>query len=61
MPQERPPFTFSSDALGFSIAMAAHASSLLDSYTYRFALQEAALPFSPETVPDVAALGGRGV
>jgi AcrR family transcriptional regulator len=30
---------------GFSIAMAAHAFSLLDSYTYGFALQEASLPF----------------
>src|SRR6266511_4935795 len=40
---------------GFSIAMAAHAYSLLDSYIYEFALEEAALPFGgPETVPDVA-------
>jgi len=40
---------------GFSIAMAAHAYSLLDSYIYGFALEEAALPFGgPETVPDVA-------
>lgn len=39
---------------GFSVAMAAHAFSLLDSYTYGFALQEAALPFSPETAPDLA-------
>ena len=30
---------------GFSIAMAAHAFSLLDSYVYGFALQEANLPF----------------
>jgi AcrR family transcriptional regulator len=30
---------------GFSVAMAAHAFSLLDSYTYGFALQEASLPF----------------
>ena len=40
---------------GFSIQMTAHAYSLLDSYVYGFALQEAALPFnSPDTVPDVA-------
>jgi AcrR family transcriptional regulator len=30
---------------GFSVALAAHAYSLLDSYIYGFALQEAALPF----------------
>jgi AcrR family transcriptional regulator len=30
---------------GFSVAMAAHAFSVLDSYTYGFALQEASLPF----------------
>jgi AcrR family transcriptional regulator len=30
---------------GFSVAMAAHAYSLLDSYTYGFAMQEASLPF----------------
>ena len=30
---------------GFSIAMAAHAFSVLDSYIYGFALQEASLPF----------------
>ena len=40
---------------GFSVAMAAHAFSLLDSYVYGFILQEAALPFDgPETVPDMA-------
>lgn len=40
---------------GFSVAQAAHAYSLLDSYLYGFALQEAALPFrSPEEVPAVA-------
>ena len=40
---------------GFSIAMAAHAYSLLDSHVYGFALQEAALPFDgPETVPGIA-------
>ena len=32
-------------AAGFSIAMAAHAFSVLDSYIYGFALQEANLPF----------------
>jgi len=31
---------------GFSIELTAHAASLLDSYTYGFALQEASLPFS---------------
>ena len=30
---------------GFSIAMAAHAFSAIDSYVYGFALQEATLPF----------------
>lgn len=30
---------------GFSVEMAAHASSLLDSYVYGFALQETTLPF----------------
>jgi AcrR family transcriptional regulator len=32
-------------AAGFSVALAAHAFSALDAYTYGFALQEAALPF----------------
>jgi AcrR family transcriptional regulator len=32
-------------AAGFSVAMAAHAFSALDSYIYGFALQEATLPF----------------
>jgi hypothetical protein len=40
---------------GFSVEMTAHAYALLDSYTYGFALQEAALPFKgTETVADVA-------
>jgi AcrR family transcriptional regulator len=39
---------------GFSVEMTAHAYALLDSYVYGFALQEAALPFAPETVADVA-------
>ena len=34
---------------GFSVAMAAHAFSLLDSYVYGFALQEASLPFDKGT------------
>ena len=33
---------------GFSIEMAAHAFSVLDSYIYGFALQEASLPFDTE-------------
>jgi AcrR family transcriptional regulator len=37
---------------GFSVAMTAHAYALLDSYIYGFALQEAALPFDPETVTE---------
>jgi AcrR family transcriptional regulator len=40
---------------GFSIELAAHAFSALDSYTYGFALQEAALPFdTPEETAEVA-------
>jgi AcrR family transcriptional regulator len=38
---------------GLSVAMTAHAYALLDSYIYGFALQEAALPFSPETATEV--------
>ena len=41
-------------AAGFSVAMTAHAYALLDSYIYGFALQEAALPFNPETVTEAA-------
>jgi len=37
---------------GFSIEMAAHAFSALDSYIYGFALQEASLPF--ETAEETA-------
>lgn len=33
---------------GFSVALAAHAFSLIDSYIYGFALQEAALPLATE-------------
>jgi AcrR family transcriptional regulator len=40
---------------GFTIEMAAHAYSLLDSYIYGFALQEAGLPYeSPKILPDAA-------
>src|SRR5438876_8125429 len=40
---------------GFSIAMAAHAYSVLDSYIYGFALQQASLPFrTSEEVVEVA-------
>jgi Tetracyclin repressor-like, C-terminal domain len=39
----------------FSVEMAIHAYSVLDSYIYGFALQEQALPFdSPETIGEVA-------
>jgi AcrR family transcriptional regulator len=41
-------------AAGFSVEATAHAYALLDSYIYGFALQEAALPFAPETATDVA-------
>ena len=41
-------------AAGFSVPMTAHASTLLDSYTYGFALQESSLPFSgPDTAAEV--------
>ena len=40
---------------GFSLELAAHAYSLLDSYIYGFALQEASLPFhTPEEAAQVA-------
>jgi AcrR family transcriptional regulator len=42
-------------AAGFSVAAAAHAYALLDSYIYGFALQETNLPLSdPATVEDIA-------
>jgi AcrR family transcriptional regulator len=42
-------------AAGFSIELAAHAFSLLDSYIYGFALQEASLPFdTPEETTELA-------
>ena len=46
---------------GFSVAMTAHAYALLDSYVYGFALQEASLPFKPETVADVAGPASRQI
>jgi AcrR family transcriptional regulator len=40
---------------GFPVGLAAHAYSLLDSYIYGFALQEASLPFhTPEETAEVA-------
>lgn len=40
---------------GFSVAMTAHAYALIDSYTYGFALQEAALPFErPDNAGGIA-------
>ncbi len=33
---------------GFSVAMSAHAFSLIDSYLYGFVLQEVSLPFAPD-------------
>jgi AcrR family transcriptional regulator len=40
---------------GFSVALTAHAYSLLDSYVYGFALQEAGLPFdTPEETAELA-------
>lgn len=38
-------------AAGFSVPSAAHAYALLDSYTYGFAMQEAALPFTGSHTP----------
>jgi AcrR family transcriptional regulator len=46
---------------GFSVAMTAHAYALLDSYVYGFALQEASLPFKPETVAEVAEPGSQQI
>jgi AcrR family transcriptional regulator len=40
-------------AAGFSVAATAHAYALLDSFVYGFALQEASLPFNPETVAEI--------
>jgi hypothetical protein len=44
-------------AAGFSIAMAAHAYSLLDSYIYGFTLNQQSLPF--DTSEEVIELGRR--
>ncbi|MGQ0573932.1 MAG: TetR/AcrR family transcriptional regulator C-terminal domain-containing protein [Pseudonocardia sp.] len=46
---------------GFTVALAAHAYSLLDSYTYGFALQEASLPFEPgeQTIELAQGIVGR--
>lgn len=42
-------------AAGFSVPMAAHAFSLLDSYVYGFVLQEVSLPFdTPDEVEELA-------
>ncbi len=48
-------------AAGFSVEMTAHAYSLLDSYIYGFALQEASLPFgtAEETVRVAQEIAGR--
>ncbi|MBT2234299.1 TetR/AcrR family transcriptional regulator C-terminal domain-containing protein [Nonomuraea sp. NEAU-A123] len=41
-------------AAGFSVPLTAHAQTLLDSYTYGFALQEASLPFKgPDSAAEV--------
>ena len=51
-------------AAGFPLALTAHALSLLDAYTYGFALQEAAIPAdTPEETAELAAdlLGGMPV
>ncbi|MEV6166726.1 TetR/AcrR family transcriptional regulator C-terminal domain-containing protein [Streptomyces sp. NPDC051954] len=42
-------------AAGFSVAMTAHAFSLIDSYLYGFVLQELSLPFSGEAELDEVA------
>lgn len=44
-------------ASGFSIAMAAHAFSVIDSYIYGFVLQELSLPFSDRAELDDIATG----
>lgn len=40
---------------GFTVPWAAHAFAALDSYVYGFAVQEAALPFTADTVHEVGA------
>ena len=39
---------------GFSVAMAAHAYSVLDSYVYGFAMNQKSLPFDSSDVADIA-------
>jgi len=46
---------------GFSVAMTAHAYALLDSYVYGFALQEASLPFNPDSAANVTEPGGQQI
>lgn len=47
-------------AAGFSVAMAGHASALLDAFVYGFVIQEIALPFpGDDPQEDVAELAGR--
>jgi AcrR family transcriptional regulator len=41
---------------GFSVEMAAHGFSVLDSYIYGFAMEEAALPFDSSNADETAAL-----
>jgi len=48
-------------AAGFSVAMTAHADALLDAYAYGFTLQEAALPFKPETTAEATATFTRQI
>jgi AcrR family transcriptional regulator len=40
---------------GLSLEMTGHAYALLDAFVYGFAIQEAALPFGPDTAPEVVA------
>lgn len=40
---------------GLSLEMTGHAYALLDAFVYGFAIQEAALPFGPDTPPEVVA------
>src|SRR4029453_11991946 len=47
---------------GFSVALTAHAYSILDAYIYGFALQEASLPFdTPEETAELASEMMEGV
>jgi hypothetical protein len=40
---------------GFPLVLAGHAYSLLDCYIYGFALEESALPFSPQNLDEAMA------